>query len=554
MLTHIHIRNFTIVQSLSLDFKTGLNVLTGETGAGKSIWVDAIELAALGKRADTSVIRQGQTQCDITVCFDLSHIASATKWLNEHQLEAEGECIVRRTIQRQGTSRSTINGRPCTLHLVRELGQLILNIHSQHQQQKLLKPEAQRQSVDHFAKHEKTLNDIQTIYSQWQQTHSQIELLKHKAQNRDSELSLFRYQLTELETAAIEPNEWQELSKQHQQLHNAKHLMAQLNQALNLTLEDEQHSATHLLSQAIAELNDIQLDDPQLHSIKALLNTAAIHLQEAGNELGQYRDHLELRPQNLATIENRLTVIHDLARKHHVAPEALPDIQKSLIQKIKQLENIDSRIEALHEDQRQLLNRYEEIAKKITHNRKIAAQQLSRLITQSTQKLGMENARFSVQLDPIDATMSAYGNERVTFLISTNPGQDLKPLNKIISGGELSRISLALQVAIVREKDRITLIFDEVDLGIGGKTAEIVGQLLRSLGEYHQLLCITHLPQVAAKGHHHYKVIKTTTRQSTNTEIVELNQQQRVDELARMLSGAKITSQTLSHASEMLCS
>lgn len=551
MLTHIHIQNYVIVDSLSLDFKSGLNVLTGETGAGKSIWVDAVGLA-LGDRADTNAIRQNETQCDITLCFDLSHIPSAKQWLCDQQLESDDECIIRRVIQHDGPSRSTINGRPCPLSLLREFSQHVLTTHGQHQQQALLKRDYQRSMLDRFAKNHNLLSQIVELYSQSQRIQKELDELNAKSSNRDAELNLLRYQLDELEQHAPQPNEWQTLSSQHQKLYNAKDLIQHVNQAIAVSIENESSSAITMIQQAIIELTSIKHDDKQITAIKELLNTATINLQEAGDELHHYRNALDLDPESLASIELRLSQIHDLARKHHVNPEQLSDVLIALQQKVTQLENIDSEIQILNDAKQKLMQQYQQLAEKLTASRHKAANVISKKITAYMQELGMQGGQFTIEFETLTNGIYAHGNERITFLVSTNPGQTLSPMNKVISGGELSRISLALQVITAEKEGTPTLLFDEVDVGIGGKTADIVGQLLRKLGEHTQVLCITHLPQVAALGHHHYKAIKQSTSKTTTTCIQPLSQAQRIDELARMLSGAKITEQTRAHAKEML--
>ena len=551
MLTHIHIQNFTLVKSLSLDFQSGLSVLTGETGAGKSIWVDAVGLA-MGHRAEPNVIRQNTDRCDISLCFNIQQIPEARQWLIEHQLDCDNECILRRTISRDSTSRSTINGHPCPQHMIRKLSQLLVNIHSQHQHQTLLKQDVQRQRLDTLADNHRLLEDIKKIYHHWRTITAQLQSLKEHMQNRDSELSLLRYQLNELTQLSLQKNEWQEVTRQHQQLHRAKELISQLNQAIDLAVENEQTSAFQLLQQAIHHMETISEKDPELNSARELLNTAAIYLQEAGDELNQYRNHLDLSPENLALIEQRLTTIHDMARKHHVNPEDLLDVEHSLQQKTKDLENIDIQIDTLTQTQNQLMNQYQKLADTLSGRRVKTSKKLNQMVTDYMQQLGIEGGRFQVKLEQNTEKMSPFGNEQIHFEVSTNTGQDFQSLQKVISGGELSRIALALQVITAEKEATPTLIFDEVDVGIGGKTAEIVGKLLRELGKKAQVLCITHLPQVATQGHHHFKVQKSSDSKGVSTTIKILDENERLDELARMLGGSTITHQTLAHASEML--
>lgn len=553
MLNHIHIRHFTIIDSLSLDFENGFSVLTGETGHGKSIWVDAVNYA-LGARADQSIIRHGEPRCEITLNFTLDRHPAAQKWLQDHDYDDENDCLIRRVISTDKASRSTINGRPCPLQLLRELGSLLLNIHGQHENQTLLKRTMQQERLDAFAGNQSLLTKIETIYHAWRNTQNEIESLEKQAENRDAELNLLRYQLEEFENLNLQENEWEALSKQHQELHNAKDLMTQLNQAIDLTIDGEETSAATHLQEAICQLNNIHSDNPQINNAKELLNTAIIHCQEAGEALHHYRNHLDLSPENLSTIENRLSKIHDLARKHHVNPKNLSEIQQSLTQKLQDLENVDVRLEALMQAQKDDQKQYQKLAEQLTASRKKAIKTVEKSITESIQNLGIEGGQFRIVLEKREEPLHPCGNENISFEVSTNPGQPFQALAKIVSGGELSRISLALQVMTAQKDHTPTMIFDEVDTGIGGKTAETVGQLLRRLGNTTQVLCITHLAQVAAQGHHHYKISKFTHENRTSSEIKKLNQEERINELARMLSGSKITQQTLSHAEELLTS
>lgn len=551
MLTHIHIQNFTIVKSLSLDFQAGLNILTGETGAGKSIWVDAVGLA-LGDRADNNAIRHGEDRCDITLCFDISKNTPAKHWLKTHEFEADGECILRRTLSRNASSRATINGTPCPLQLLKQFSTLVLDAHSQHQHQTLLKRDAQRHKLDAFAGNEKLIDQIAAIYSEWRVNQTELDVLNAKAGNADAELTLLRYQLDELVKCSIQDNEWKTLSQKHQQLHNAKALMSQLNNAINITVENESASASHLLQQALMDLEAIKTDDPVIKSARELLNTAAIHLQEAGNELTHYRDHLDLSPENLAAIETRLSLMHDLARKHHIDPSELSSVEKSLSKRIHDLEQVDVLIAEIEAKQTALTSSYQTIAKKLSAAREKAAKTLNKKITAHIRALGIEGGVFRIALNPQNESISLTGNEQIEFEVITNPGQAFQPMQKVVSGGELSRISLALQVMTAQKNNTPTLIFDEVDVGIGGKTADVVGDLLRELSDKTQVLCITHLPQVAARGHHHFKAEKTVGKKEANTNIRLLSHEERVEEIARMLGGAKITKQVVAHAEEIL--
>lgn len=554
MLIHIDIQNFVLVDKLSLDFRKGLNVLTGETGAGKSIWVDAIALA-LGERADSKVIRQGESRCDISVGFDLRHIDKAQQWLQEHQLDnpENVECIVRRVIQLDGPSRSTINGIPCPLHLVREFGDLVLTIHGQNQQMDLLRTDGQQQQLDNFGKHQALLQKIQRIYQEWQHNLEEVSRLQSLLNHRQNELDLLRFQVHELKQLNLKADEWHTLNESHKQFHHAYQWRQQLQHALLLITDDDTHAALNQIYRAMHLLQAIKSDQEPLLGIQRLINEAAINLEESGNQLRQYCDHLTSDPHKLAEIEQRMDSIHQLSRKHRCTPDALFQVLQNLIARINVLENAEGELKKLELHQATLLKAYRVEAAELSAMREKAARYLSTHVSEWMQQLGMPGGQLKVNLEKIpEEEVHALGQERIRFLVSMNPGQELHALQKTASGGELSRIHLALQVITAQSEQTPTLIFDEVDVGIGGQTAAIVGKLLRHLGEKTQVLCITHLPQVAAYGHHHYKVSKIIQPDRTRSTIEPLDNDSRTKELARMLGGENITAQTLSHASEML--
>ena len=551
MLTHIHITNLALVDNLSLDFSDQLSVLTGETGAGKSIWIDAIHLA-LGQRAEAHMIRHQQPSCDITLCFDTTHLQHVNDWLDTHELRSENECIIRRVIKRNGPSRSFINGTACTLNTIKELSQKLILIHSQHHHQALLKPQHHAAFLDTFASNHDLLTEIQTLYQQWQQTQAELNLLKEKELTHQRDLELLHFQHQELTAAAITNNEWATLSATHQKMHNHKQLIEQLQKALQYTAEDEDVNAVHLINLALSQLNAADHEDPALMEIKELLNTSAIHLQEASSSLSHYYQSINLSPEALADIETRINVLHDLARKHHTTPEQLPEVLISLEQKINELEHIDTHIDNLTQAQQKRISRYNMMADKLSKKRNIAQKKLDQLITERMQHLGMEGGSFSIKLTKHTNDIHPEGHESIAFWIKSNPGQPFTPIQKVASGGELSRISLILQVLIAEHFQSPTLIFDEVDTGISGETAHAVGELLSTLSQHTQVLCITHLPQIAARGQSHYKVTKTKTTDTTHTDIQLLNQAQRIEEIARMLDGKAENSQSTAHAKKML--
>ncbi|HLB56994.1 MAG TPA: DNA repair protein RecN [Coxiellaceae bacterium] len=551
MLNHIHIKNFIIVKSLSLDFQNGLHVLTGETGAGKSIWIDAIEIG-LGGRADSNMIYPGEKTCDITLCFDLNNLTDAKKWLAANDLPNDNECIIRRIIDQDKPSRTTINGIPIPQQLVRTFSEYVLSIHGQHQHQRLLKSDDQRELLDRYANNSDLLLKIQTYYDEWKSIDREVQILKKQIQNKTSDLNLWQYQLEELENCAIQENEYEKLFTQFQQLHHAKQFSTTLHEALLLLENENSPAANNLTHQSLQHLNTIRTDDSKIENIRSLLQTATIHLDEARDALQQYCNTIDFSGEQLEKIEKRLSLLQDIARKHHIDPTQLTDIENSLRQKILLLEKSDETITDLEMQQNKILKNYQENAKQLTLKRQKAAKKLCVAITDQMQQLGMNGGKFDIQLQTNESPISNIGSEKIHFLIATNPGQTPHDLSQIVSGGELSRLSLIIQVLTAEQKNTPTLIFDEVDSGVGGKTADLVGKLLRQLSNNAQVLCVTHLPQVAANGHHHFFAEKITDGKSTTTAIRLLNNKDRTKELARMLSGSKITEKSLQHANELL--
>ncbi|OGT50720.1 MAG: DNA repair protein RecN [Gammaproteobacteria bacterium RIFCSPHIGHO2_12_FULL_42_13] len=544
MLTHIRIQNFAIVKSLSLDFHEGLHMLTGETGAGKSIWIDAIEMG-LGGRADPQVIYPNEKTCDITLCFDLTQLPEAKKWLAAESLAHEDECIVRRLIEREKPSRSTINGTPVTQQQVRAFAQLVLNIHGQHQHQQLLQSEEQRLIIDRFGNHETLLTALQTHYDEWKKIEDQRYTLQQQSTTKASDLALWQYQYDELQQLAIQENEYETLFLRFQKLHHAKQFSSALQEALEYLTQEHTARALHALQH-------IRITDNTLDNIRSLLTTANIHLDEARDALEKYGEDSNNTETELADIEKRLAILQDTARKHHVEPNQLLTVEKTLQEKIAGLQKMDDVLLSLSTEQSIVLKRYHEIAKQLTEKRKKATLVLQQKITAGMQQLGMTGGQFEITLALRENPVHPAGQESITFRIATNPGQPLHALNHIVSGGELSRLSLLIEALTQQKKHTPTLIFDEVDTGIGGKTATLVGKLLKTLSANAQILCVTHLPQVAAQGDHHFKAEKIMKGKTTETKIYPLTQKERAHELARMLSGDSITEKSLLHAHELL--
>lgn len=552
MLTHIHIWNFAIVEKLDLALDNGLTVLTGETGAGKSILLNALGLA-LGDRADSDVVRHGADKAEVSVSFDTSNNPTAEAWLVEHELDSANECIIRRTISNKGPSKAFINGKPTPVSLLRELGEMLVDLHGQHEHQSLLKRESQGQLVDNFAANGSLLKDVATAFRRWQGLQAEFQRLSRAKSDRDARLDLLRYQVQELAVLGLREGEIEQLEQEHRRLSHASQLLGTTERLLQQLSDSDDYAVAQVLSRCQADLQGLQEMDPGLKNIAELLDSAAIQINEAGSELRHYLADLELDPEQLSQLEQRLTDIHGLARKHRIEAEQLVTLLPDLQGELKELEEADVRIEKIEAEINQAEQAYRKLAARLSKQRRQAAKHLSSHISDAMQELSMGGGRLEVKLDPLpEEVPTANGMERIEFLVSANPGQPVKPLSKVASGGEISRISLAIQVCTTQAALIPTLVFDEVDVGIGGRVAEIVGQRLRKLAENRQVLCVTHLPQVAALGHHHMQVSKHVDGNLTITRIQPLQTEQRVDELARMLGGLEITEQTLSHAREMI--
>ncbi len=548
MLKHLYLRDFAIVDTLNIDLNHGLTVLTGETGAGKSIVIDALGLI-LGDRAESGLVRQGCERTEISASFDLDSTPPAAIWLASNELDNDDECLLRRTISAEGRSRGWINGTPVTLQQLRSLGELLVDIHGQHEHQSLLKRDQQRMLLDNFASHEKPLTGVRDAYRKWQLLQDEREQLTHASQHADR-LELLRFQVDELDNLDLHPEETQALDTEYKRLANADRLVEGCQQVMNI-LQGDVTSVTSALTQGINILETLQSNDPSLTTINELLNSAAIQIDEAHSELRHYLDGLSVDPQRLQEINERLGLIHDIARKHRINARELPGHQSELRKELDNLEYAEQRLLTLDAEIDTAAANYHTAARKLSKSRLKYARTLGEQVTATMQPLGMPGSQFVINIEPQEK-FSVHGMDRIEFRVATNPKQPLKPLAKVASGGELSRISLAIQVITATDSRIPTLIFDEVDVGIGGGIAEIVGQKLRQLGATSQVLCVTHQPQVAAQGHIHLLINKSHQDESTNTQVELLNVEQRQHEIARMLGGLKITRQTLAHAQEMV--
>lgn len=554
MLTLLSIRNYAIVDQLDLELRNGMTVVSGETGAGKSIMLDALGLA-LGDRAQSDCVREGGDRAEISACFDVSTLAEARAWLSEHDLEADGECQLRRVLTAEGRSRSYINGRPTPLSQVRELGQLLVDIHGQHEHQRLLKKDHHRTLLDEYAGQSELAEQVRRTYHRWRRLDTELSQLTEQSEEHSARVQLLSYQIEELDQLGLEVGELSELEEEQRVLANAGEILTTGHQLLSLTSDSDGDSENclSLLSHCQHLLDSLGSQAPALIQASEMLASAHIQIEESSREVRGYLDSVEINPERQQEVEERLSSIYDIARKHRITPEEIPAFHDKLREELGGLHRSDDELEQLEIDVRAAHEDYLAAAGQLSVARQQASEQLSKAVDQQLHSLGMNAARFVACLTPLDSgRYNASGLEEVEFLISANKGQPARALAKVASGGELSRISLAIQVVTAQTSSTPTLIFDEVDVGIGGAIAEVVGRLLRELGERAQILCVTHQPQVASQGHQHLFVSKDSDSDLTRTRIDTLSEEKRVHEVARMLGGIDITDTSLEHAREML--
>jgi len=565
MLSHIHLRNFAIIEKLDLELSSGMTALTGETGAGKSILIDAIGLV-LGDRADSGVVRHGADKAEITLSVDIDDSPSALQWLIAHDLlssDEDDQCILRRVISAQGKSRAWINGSPCNLSMLRQLGEQLVDIHGQHEHQSLMKKDMQRQMLDDFAgvsnKKESNTNKKQTqllskttgAFEKWKAIKDKLEQLNNHNSDHQAKLDLLRFQTSELDELQLSKNEAKQLDEEHARLSNAGQLIESSSQSVTRLYDADEHSIYSAISEVLQLLEEGQKLDSTLKEPLEMLQNAQIQIQEATDLLRRYKESVGLDPERLDWVEKRMTSLHDLSRKHQTTPDLLFSKWQALHTELNELDSDEYDLDALQEKLTASETSYLKVANQLTKARQKSADQLSSGVSDAMQQLGMEGGQFSISIKTKD-NYSAHGMDNIEFQVSTNPGQPLKSLVKVASGGELSRISLAIQMIAAQRITLPALIFDEVDSGIGGGIAEVVGQQLRQLGDNRQVLCVTHLPQVASQAHNHYKVTKIKEKKSTSTGMLVLDDNRRVEEIARMMGGIEITDSTLILAKEML--
>ena len=554
MLTQLTINNFAIVRQLEIELAKGMSVITGETGAGKSIAIDALGLC-LGQRIETSMVREGQERAEICATFFIEPTNPAYQWLQEQELQDPdnpSDCILRRVINADGRSKAFINSTPVSASQLKEIGQYLIHINGQHASQLLLKNDYQLQLVDTFAHHHDLLAQMREDYRVWKNLQTQVKNFQQKVAENEAKKQLLQYQVEELDEFALRPNEYLELEEDQRRLSNSEQLTQLSQSALQLLSENETVNIDSMLYRATQYIDELSELDPRYISVQTMLNDALIQVQEATSEVQHLASHIEQDPMLLQEIEQRLGQALQLARKHNVKPEELVEWHQKLKAELTALVDFSESEERLILEEKAAFEKMQNTAKQLHESRCQAAEKLAQQVTHSIKGLAMENAEFFIEVNSDLTKVASNGADNIVFTLRSNLGQQAQPLAKVASGGELSRISLAIQVLTSDQSAIPTLIFDEVDVGISGKTASVVGKLLRQLGDKCQVLCVTHLPQVACHGHHQFNVEKFTVDDKTETKMTALSQEERVPALARLLGGSEITELALANAQEML--
>jgi DNA repair protein RecN (Recombination protein N) len=552
MLLNLNIIDLAVVKSLDINLEKGMSVLTGETGAGKSILLTALGLA-LGDRADAGYVRPHCKRAEINLEFDLSDAPQAQQWLEEHELDHDQHCLIRRIVNEDGRSKAFLNNRTVTLQALQEFSEKLVEIHGQHAHLTLLNNDEQRRLLDAYGKNQPLLDELNECYLQWHKANKDLEKLLKASTHQAEREELLRYQLEELQQLDLAAFNYSALSEEHSKLAHLEQILTTGQSQVDILYENDQQTVDQLLNHSLSELSQIARFAPELDEICNLLSEAQIQVEEAALQLRRFLKSQEADPLRMQALENQIGIIQSLSRKHHVTPEQLPELADTLEAELKALSSSSERSEALTAKTEQLLAQYHELAARLSEQRLQSGEKLQQQISAMIKELGMPQGEFLVSLSALDTdTPKLNGKDKIEFLVSTNPGLPAKPLNKVASGGELSRISLAIQVTTSNDKTTPTMIFDEVDSGIGGGVAEIVGQKLRSLSHNRQVMCVTHLPQVASQAHHHLYVEKNSQTDMTSSTVRLLNNEERIEEVARMLGGITITANTLAHAEEML--
>lgn len=547
MLLSLSIQNLALIEKLTLDFKPQFTTLTGETGAGKSILLDALGLA-LGNRADSGLVRHGTERADVCAEFDLTHLPQVKQWLANNDLDDEDQCLLRRTLTAEGRSKAFINGIAATTAQLKQLASLLIDIHGQQEHQTLLKADKQLELLDLYAQHANLCESTAQNYQAWSKLNHQLHTLQTQQADRHAKIALLQFQLKEFDAVAPQADEFEALSQTQQTLSHANEIQQASLQAYEL-LEGET-GISHQLTQVAHALSQAAPYNPSLANCLEQINSLLIDAQEVASDIHDQSESVELDPQKLMQVDDRLSTLFALSKKYHLDPEQLAAHHQTLQAQLDELLDSDATLDALQTQITQAWQQFEQAASALSASRQQAAQKLSNSVTEAMHTLGMPNGQFQIQLSQA-AKASKHGLDQVSLWVTANKGQPLQLLAKVASGGELSRISLAIQVASAEVASLPTLIFDEVDVGIGGGTAEVVGQKMRQIGAHRQVFAITHLAQVAAHGNQHFCIAKTSDQQSTTTQVRALTNDKRIEELARMLGGVTITPHTLNHAEEM---
>lgn len=549
MLSHLTIRNLAITESIDIEFKSGMSAITGETGAGKSILIDSLGYA-LGNRADSNLVRQGAERAEIIAEFDVSEISSAKEWLVEQDLSEGNECILRRTISREGRSRAFINGQTVPVQQLKQLGNLLLDLHSQHEHHSLMNTETQRRLLDEFAGHTPLVDEVTVAYQQWRKLYKRVSDANTQQEEKEAKIQLLRYQVEELDSLDLQEGELDTLEAEQNLLSQGEEILRTLGQVNDICTAEESGVVEQIryCSQSITKLQNSAIE-----SLSQQMVDIQIQLEECLSEMNLFTDRFELDDERLLEINERLSTIYDLARKHQIPANELVNTHLNLKKELRQATDSGVSLEQDLARLEKIKKKYDRVCAQLTTRRHQAATHFEKLITEQMQQLSLVGAKLQVTLKPLqNDRFAAFGSEDIEYLIQTNPGQPAGPLHKVASGGELSRISLAIQVICAENSQIPTLVFDEVDVGISGGTSELVGRMLRHLGNRGQVICVTHQPQVSSLAHQHMKVSKLISNNQTRTKMDWLSDSERTQELARLLGGIEITGQTIAHAEEML--
>ena len=552
MLISMQVRDFAIVDKISVEFEAGMTVLTGETGAGKSILVDALGLV-LGERGNAQLVRSGAKRAEFSAEFDTSELPQVRSWLDEQSLDEENECLLRRVINADGRSRAFINGNAVTVQQLKSVGELLVDIHGQHFHQSLARRPIQRDLLDYYGGLADEREQTSAVFVEWQALAERLQKIQDADVDRASRLDLLTFQLQELQTLNLGIAEASELARERQRLSNSGRLAEGAANALAGLFDDDSGNANRLVAEAARSIEGLVEFDGELQTVVEMLESAGIQIAEAADTLRRYGESIDMDPARRDWVEERLDAIQALSRKHRVNVDDLPELQRTLERELDELNNADERGRELEHKLAEASEQYMKLAKTLSSKRHDAAARLSDAVTHAMHSLGMPGGEFEIRLTTLSQQEArSHGLDAIEFQITANPGQPKMPLSKVASGGELSRMSLAIQVIASDGSAIPTMVFDEVDSGVGGGVAEMVGRRLAELGSSRQVLCVTHLPQVASLAAQHFRISKVTDGKATRTTVQALGNNERIDELARMLGGVEITEKTLDHAAEML--